>query len=193
MPDVIRLTDEEKNTLIIRLVNRVNELEGQINKNSKNSSKPPSSDGHNKKTKSLRPPSDKPPGGQKGRKGTTLEMSATPDEIVIHQVNNCTQCGQSLDQTEADNYTRAQVFEVPEPRIFITEHRAENKTCPCCMNQNTAHFDAGVYAGAQYGSRMKSFAVYLNQYQFIPYARVTEMLEDLYGIKMSEGSLYNAT
>ncbi len=62
---------------------RVKSLENQVNKNSNNSSKPPSSDGFKKKTKSLRTKSGKKPGGQEGHEGTTLCLSDTPDEIGI--------------------------------------------------------------------------------------------------------------
>jgi len=54
------------------LIKRVNSLESQVNKNSNNSSKPPSSDGFKKKTKGLRTKSGKNPGGQEGHEGTTL-------------------------------------------------------------------------------------------------------------------------
>ena len=68
---------------------RVKSLESQVNKNSNNSSKPPSSDGFKKKTKSLRTKSGKTPGGQKDHEGKTLELSDNQDEIIIYKVNKC--------------------------------------------------------------------------------------------------------
>lgn len=67
-----------------------------MNKNSNNSSKPPSSDGFKKKTKSLRTKSGNAPVGQKGHEGTRLELSDNPDKTVIHTVDNCDICGKSL-------------------------------------------------------------------------------------------------
>ena len=71
-----------------------------------------------------------------------------------------------------------------------TAHRAETKRCSCGQ-VNTASFPTEVTASVQYGSRIKAVAVYLNQYQLIPYARTEEMLESLYGVSLCEGSLYN--
>ena len=80
-----------------KLQEEVKELTGKLAKNSTNSSKPPSSDGYKKpKPKSLRKPSGKSPGGQKGHPGTRLERTETPDHTVVHPVSQCQKCGESL-------------------------------------------------------------------------------------------------
>ncbi|OCA97808.1 hypothetical protein BGS1_01905 [Clostridium beijerinckii] len=77
---------KEQNSQIELLTSRVKSLENQVSKNSNNSSKPPSTDGFKKKTKSLRTKSGKKPGGQEGHEGSTLELSDNPDEIEVHGV-----------------------------------------------------------------------------------------------------------
>jgi transposase len=86
--------------------------EGQVNKNSNNSSKPPSSDGFKKKTKSLRTKSDKKSGGQKGHEGFTLYLSDNSDEIEIHTVEECTECGAFLQDASPKRYTIRQIIDI---------------------------------------------------------------------------------
>src|SRR5216684_7724562 len=74
------------------LAARIQELEARLAKDSHNSSKPPSSDGLGRKTKSLRRRSGKQPGGQLGHRGETLRLVATPDRVVEHRPSICAQC-----------------------------------------------------------------------------------------------------
>lgn len=94
-----QLTKENK-----ALAARVQSLEKQTKTNSNNSSKPPSSDGLKKKTKSLRKPSGKKPGGQPGHEGHTLEQVENPDEIIIHTVDKCEKCGASIKDESVEIY-----------------------------------------------------------------------------------------
>ena len=93
-----------------RLRLRIKELEGQASKNSKNSSKPPSSDGL-KKTTSLRVPSGKKPGGQTGHVGKTLKQTDTPDIVIEHALpERCDACQATLpEQPSASVPARAGV------------------------------------------------------------------------------------
>src|ERR1035441_7614140 len=105
---------------------RVWHLEGRLAKDSHNSSKPPASDGLNKpKPKSLRSPSGRPTGGQPGHSGRTLRMVEKPDHTVFHPVNQCEGCGSSLTEQQPDRLERRQVFDLPEPKLEVTEHQAE--------------------------------------------------------------------
>jgi len=98
---------------------RVRQLEEQVAKDSHNSHKPPSSDGWAKpKPKSLRPPSQRPTGGQPGHPGHTLRMVEKPDRTVRHAVERCADCGRALDRQEPDHVERRQVFDLPEPCVF---------------------------------------------------------------------------
>ncbi|ABE51516.1 IS66 family transposase [Methanococcoides burtonii] len=88
---------------ITELEERVKKLEEQLKKNSRNSSKPPSTDvfiNEKPKTKSRRKKSGKKPGGQKDHPGTTLRMVDVPDEVIIHKVHKCSNCERSLEDFE---------------------------------------------------------------------------------------------
>lgn len=175
---------------------RVRHLEGRVAKDSHNSSKPPSSDGLNKpkpKPKSLRPASERTTGGQPGHSGRTLRMVANPDSVVSHPVNQCAGCGRSLSEQQPDRIERRQVFDVPEPKLEVTEHQTEVKTCACgCVNRTA--FPPEVSAPVQYGLRIQSIAVYLKEYQLLPFERSTEILRDLFACgTFSEGTLANVS
>jgi transposase len=176
------------------LTERVLELEAKLSKyenpkNSGNSSLPPSQDPF-RKTKSLREKSNKPQGGQKGHKGSKLEMVSSPDIRVIHNIYQCSCCGNTLPKT-SDCYDSRQVFDLPSIEIQVTEHRAIKKTCTVCGKRNTAPFPKGLNQEAQYGNNLKSLCVYLQNYQMLPYARCKELIADLTGHNISTGSLSN--
>lgn len=182
---------KEQNAQIEALTSRVKSLENQVNKNSNNSSKPPSSDGLKKKTKSLRTKSGKSVGGQKGHEGNTLELNDNPDEIIIHTIDKCDVCGASLEDVVPENYIVRQVIDIPETEVKVIEHRAEVKRCPKCRRRNTGTFPEGVTNTAQYSEKVKAVAVYLTQYQLIPYKRSKELINDFFGIELSEGTIAN--
>jgi len=174
------------------LRDRVKSLEEQVAKDSHNSSKPPSSDGLAKpKPKSLRPKSERPTGGQLGHPGHTLRMVEKPDRIVPHRVERCSDCGRSLAQQAPDRVERRQVFDLPEPKLEVTEHQAEVKTCACgCVNR--AVFPPEAAAPVQYGLRVKSVGVYLKEYQLLPFDRLAEIMRDLFACAtFSAGTLAN--
>lgn len=174
------------------LRDEVQDLRGKLAKNSKNSSKPPSSDGLKKpQPKSLRKPSGKNPGGQQGHSGARLEMVEQPDHVVSHTLEECRQCGCSLESVDAGDHRRRQVVDIPPVKLEVTEHRAEIKCCPGCGCRNEAKFPDEVKTSVQYGSRIKSLLVYLNQYQLLPYERTCQLVEDLFAHTISQGTLSN--
>jgi len=173
------------------LEERVRSLERQLNKNSRNSSKPPSTD-RISKPKSLRSKSDRPVGGQVGHPGHTLHRVDDPDHTVLHQVHVCSTCGTSLTNVPPIDRERRQVFDLPPLKIEVTEHQAEMKICPGCGRLNEASFPEDVRQTTQYGSRLKASAVYLSQYQLIPYDRLSELFADIFGHNLSQATLVNA-
>jgi transposase len=144
-----------------KLQKRVQSLENQTKTNSNNSSKPPSSDGLKKKTKSLRKPSGKRPGGQPGHKCSTLEKVENPDEVIEHTLDKCNECGTSLKDVPIERYIIRQVIDLPEIKVRVTEHRAEVKKCPC-RHVSKAEFPEGINQPVQYGTKIKATSVYLN-------------------------------
>lgn len=183
---------EEQDRVIKSQAFRIKELEDQISKNSRNSSKPPSSDGFKKPgPKSLREKSGKKPGGQKGHKGTTLKMVSNPDITERHEVNQCGNCKKDLSDQSPDSIDRRQVYELPPLKITVTEHKAEVKGCPCCGHLNKADFPTGVDRYVQYGPGVKGLITYLQGYQLLPCERTSELFSDLFNHKLSTGTLIN--
>jgi transposase len=174
------------------LVTQVHELQARLAKDSHNSSKPPSSDGLARKTKSLRRRSGKRAGGQLGHRGETLRLVATPDMVVDHRPTVCAQCQAPLDdrdEAEVVLRERRQVQDVPRVRLTVTEHQALHVRCPRCQAVSVGAFQAEVPSRAQYGPRLRAFAVYLVEQHFVPYARVRELFADLFGASLSLGTL----
>jgi len=193
MPDIKNLTPEQKDALIVDLVRRLNELEAKLEKDSHNSSKPPSSDGPKRKPKSLRGTSDARPGAQPHHKGKTLKRVAQPDHIEIHPVApRCDACGEAIDPSRITVLAGGrQVIDLPPVRLEVTEHRVQIARCRC-GKQHSGVFPEGVSQAVQYGPQVRATTVYLTQYQQLPVARTAQALKDLFGLPMSTGTVqYN--
>ena len=192
-PDITReqlelLCKDELIDLILQLLPRIQQLEDQVAKNSRNSSKPPSSDGLRKgPPQSLRQKTGRQSGGQKGHQGHTLKMSETPDKVVLHPVTECQRCGEDLQAVEANKVEKRQVFDIPPVQLQVEEHQAETKICPHCANYNKAAFPADVTQPVQYGKRLKAQVCYLNNYQLLPWQRTCDLIEDFYQHRPAEG------
>ncbi len=172
------------------LLARVQDLEARLAKDSHNSSKPPSSDGLRRKTRSLRRRSGKQPGGQLGHHGATLRLVATPDAVVEHRPAVCAGCHAPLgEDTPVVLYERRQVRELPPLRLCVIEHRAQHVRCPACGQVSVGAFPAAAPSRAQYGPRLRALVVYLVEQQLVPYSRVREVLADLLGASLSVGTL----
>ena len=171
----------------------IQELRDQLAKDSRNSSKPPSSDGLKKpRVQNLRRETGRRCGGQKGHKGHTLEMVESPDHVRVHPVSQCPRCATDLRSVEPCGRERRQVFDLPPVRIEVTEHQAEIKVCPQCGSQVKGDFPADVTQPVQYGPRIKAQASYLNNYQLIPWARTCELLGDFCGHTPAEALVQEA-
>jgi len=173
--------------LIEGLQDRIAELERRLGLNSSNSGKPPSSDGLKKpaRTRSLREPSGKPRGGQKGHPGETLRQVTAPDAVIDYYPKSCVNCGAALMAAMATCHTARQVFDMPEPRPpVVTEHRAHVCSCPQCGKRTQATFPAGVAAPVQYGPRICAVVVYLLHGHFLPEDRLAELMRDLFAVSL---------
>lgn len=170
----------------------ITQLKKRLSKNSNNSSKPPSSDGLGKGKKpqqSLRGRSGKKSGGQPGHKGETLQQCATPDEIIHHKLTSCPQCEKDLLGVNVSGVAKRQVFDIPQPEIYITEHQSEIKMCSACSQQVSATFPVDVSGPVQYGPVLQSYAIYLHEQQLVPLARLQQTFSDLFNVHMSTATL----
>ena len=175
----------------------IQELQGRLCKDSRTSSKSPSSDGYKKgkrkpRTESLRPKGQKPNGGQPGHEGHRLDFSEQVDHTEFHEVTRCPHCQHLLREVEVEGYEERQVFDIPAIRIEVTAHRAEIKGCPGCGQESQGAFPSGVTQSTQYGSGVKTWASYLTHQHFIPLERTTQLFADLLGHRISEAMVLKA-
>jgi transposase len=168
------------------------ELEALITKDSHNSSRPPSTDPPwKKRTKSLRRPSGKRPGGQAGHRAETLRLAARPHRVVEHRPHECRGCHAPLTTAQAVRHLRQQVFEVVPARLRVTEHRLAVLRCQACGQTTQGEFAGSVRSGVQYGPGVRARVLYLQQYQLLPYARTSEAMRDLFACPLSAGTVAN--
>jgi transposase len=175
--------------LITSQQERIRNLERQQAKDSHNSSLPPSSDRFVRVPKSLRQTSGKKPGGQKGHRGHHLRQVEAPDQVFIHPVQQCEQCHHDLCSQPTDQPERRQITDLPAKRLWVTEHRVEEKQCPVCYHLTRAPFPPSVSAPAQYGIGIQTLATYLVEGQAVPYARASQLLQELLDVQLSAGSI----
>jgi transposase len=182
-------TIERLEVEVVELRGEVAELRRRLAQNSRNSSRPPSSDGLAKPSpKSLRCPSGRKPGGQQGHEGGHLAQVAAPDAVVDHVPAVCGGCRGALgDGVDVEHRVR-QVFDLPEVRLSAVEHRAWTRRC-VCGHETTAGFPGAVSAPTQYGPRVRALGLYLVAYQHLPYARAAQLLSDWIGQGVSTGTL----
>jgi transposase len=205
LPDLTKLSHSQKDDLIrvlwsmlqgqakqiAALQSQVVELQSRLNKNSHNSSKPPSSDGLNKPApKSLRSAGEKPSGGQKGHAGSTLSQACEPDKIVVHNVpDQCQACQREL--PFAYVHETRQVLDLPVLKFEVTEHHAMQAICSC-GHVHTAEFPAGVNASVQYGERAQAAMVHLNQNHAVSVQRTAALMKDFFGLAVSQATVVKA-
>lgn len=206
LPDLERLSVADKDDLIralfaqvrsltgqvAELKAKVTECEGRLALNSRNSSKPPSTDGMNKpKPKSQRQVGQHPTGGQEGHDGHTLKKVDRPDHTERHRPPaHCDACHRPLEGGTVVE-TR-QVFDIPPLYGEVTEHQVTAIRCACgkiCRGE----FPEGVSAPVQYGPRIKAAVVHLTHHHMMPVARTGALMGDLFGLPMSDASVLAAS
>ncbi len=160
-------------------------LFNRLNLNSRNSSKPPASDPN--RLKKDRQKSDNKPGGQKGHTGHHLPRVDQPDEIKEIKIDRRT-LPQGRQFHELD-YEWRQVFDIDISR-FVTEYRAQVLVDDLGARY-VAPFPESVTAPVQYGTGVKANAVYMSNYQLIPYHRIEDHFADQFGLPLSAGTVFN--
>jgi len=178
-------------SLIELLMARVERLEAEASRNSANSSRPPSNDTQKRRAQRAEA---KPKGAgrsrgkQPGAEGHRLSPVLDPDVRVRHAPHGCCGCGASLDDAEVVGTESRQVFDIPEPTPFVTEHTAERRRCSCGRT-TTGAFPPEATAPACYGPRLRALAIYMLCRQHLPVQRCAEMLSDVLGVPVSTGWL----
>jgi transposase len=165
-------------------------LRARLAQNSRNSSRPPSSEGLAKPApRSLRRKTGRRPGRPKGQPGATLEMTDHPDEVAVHEPGRCAGCGAGLFGAPVTGTERRQVTDLPEDiRALVTEHRLVSRRCRC-GTVTAGSAPAWVAAPVQYGPRVTAVCAYLWHGQFLSRGRTCEAVAELFGIPVSPGAV----
>ena len=170
---------------------RIKELEDQIAKNSRNSSKPPSSDNKEKVERKKRGKGRKP-GGQEGHPGHQLDLSSEPDEVIRYEVAECPCCKLSLLELEAERVERKQIIDVSLPKRHVVEHQIVLSRCPGCGQLwESSEVPEEVVHRTAYGPGVKAYCSYLHSYHQLPYERISELMKEMADIPLSPGSIVN--
>jgi transposase len=190
-----RMSHAEKDALIMKLFDlleslekRLGAIERKVEKNSRNSGKPPSSDGLKRQAAEPREPGAKPNVGQPGHPGVTRAWTETPDRIkALWPEGNCG-CGRALAEQPGRVGECRQQIEIPEPQVEVIEYRQMVITCACgCEHRGLFPFGVGPHVS--YGARLKAYAVGLVEGHFVGLSRTADIVADQYGVKPSEGSI----
>ena len=168
----------------------VNILSKRLGLNSRNSSKPPSTDfgANEKKNGNNKPKSSKrKPGGQRGHNGKSLELVDNPDETITIAIDRRT-------LPKGHHYQPAgvdirQLFSIRIKR-FVTEYQAESLIDEQ-GNRYVAAFPDDIPNKAQYDHSVKAHAVYMSQFQLLPYERIEQYFLEVAAMPLSQGSLCN--
>lgn len=175
---------------ITTLQAQVADLQAQLHQDSHNSHWPSSRDKSRARTRSVRPKSEKKPGGQPGHPGQTLAMNEHPQEIIVHRPTACPHCQTALPPTQpVVATTKRQVVDLPPLQVQVTEHQAATVVCPECGASVRGDFPPDVTQPTPYGPRLKQLIVYLHEQQFIPYERCQQFCADVCGVTPSPGTL----
>ena len=189
--DSLNATINAQTQLIAQLNQTIRELKEQLNKNSKNSSKPPSGDGYKKPApKSLRKPSGKKVGGQDGHQGTHLAVITAPDEIIKHMPSACEGCQHyQICKGTACIAEKRHVIDAVVT-VNVTEHQALE--LPICMlygDTRRGDFPSDVKATVQYGENLQALAAALNTVGAVSIKRTHEILSGVFNIPIATGTI----
>lgn len=191
--DALNLQIRKKDKENEKLRERLSKYE-DLDKNSNNSSTPPSKERMRdeivRRTRTLRKPSGRKPGGQKGHDGHKLSCTFTPDEVTDDMPSYCTRCGESLADAERVLDYVAQVISIPELKPVTKEIHHYLMVCKNC-GERVRTAPRRRSNNVVYDSSVKALVVYLSVVQFLPYGRIASFLREVFGLTPSEGSLVN--
>lgn len=166
------------------------DLRRRLEQNSQNSHKPPSSDGYRKK--SVQPGLPKgekqAPGGKPGHKGKTLRQVERADKVQVHLPACCSGCGRTVSAEEKHTVVgKRQVFDLPEPKLEVTEHRLGQ--IECCGQAQTGQYPAYVTASVQYGPGVRALVTKYSVDHKMPLEQICGLFSDLYGYDLNSETI----
>ena len=192
--ELMKLEKEEIISVLFAIIQqqakKIAELEARLNQNSKNSSKPPSSDGLNK-PKSLRKASGKKAGGQEGHEGSGLKLMNKPDSYVLHEPENCVHCPKAT-ECHVNRVVREtrHVIDI-SINTTTTAHQIMQVECPHSKETLTGHFPEGINSRMQYGVNLEALVIALNTVGMVSVNRTHEILSGVFGVPISTGTIFS--
>jgi len=185
----LRQENEERRVQLTALATELSELRERIGRSSRNSSKPPSSDGPGFKPPERRKGSGRKRGGQPGHPGSGPELLPIErvDEVVEHHPDACRRCGTLLEGEDPEPL-RHQVIEIPPITPLVIEHRLHRLVCPCCSTSTCATLPADVEA-SHYGPRLSALVGLLGSAFPLSFSKTQALLDQLLGVEISRGAI----
>lgn len=197
LPPLEGLSSEEKDALIRALWQELQALRAEVEKlkqkrvkkTSCNSSLPPAKGFKpNQEITACEPELRQ---ASVGRKGGGRELSNYPDQVVVAQAKSCPHCSAAVDATEQQLKGIYERIELPpvRPQVIRVEHYGG--TCPCCQQTYEAPVPVGLEPGSPFGTSIASLVMYLRYSHGVSYQRVSQLMNELYGLEISEGAIAN--
>jgi transposase len=185
----LRQENDELRSQLTSLATELASLRERIGRSSRNSSKPPSSDGPGFKPPERRKGSGRKRGGQPGHPGSGPELLPIErvDEVVEHHPNACRRCGTLLHGEDPDPL-RHQVIEIPPIAPVVIEHLLHRLVCPCCSTSTCATLPAEVEA-SPYGPRLSALVGLLGSAFPLSFSKTQALLNQLLGVEISRGAI----
>lgn len=184
--ELLQLSKEQLVDMILILEIRISALE----KDSSNSSKPPSSDmSPPKRPRSLRERLGRKRGGQFGHPGTTRTQVEHPDDVITCRPDQCDHYGDSLKGVDGVVWEKRQIADIPPIKLSVTEYQQESVRCTRCGTRSTGTFPEHVTASFQFGNTVRSMITYLNIVHHIPYDRLRMVMQDMLNTRIAEGTI----
>jgi transposase len=192
--ELLKLSKEEIIALLLGIIEQqaaeITELKAQINQNSKNSSKPPSSDGYKKpQPKSLRKPSGNKVGGQPGHEGSGLKLLSEPNNFAIYEPSECAHCPRKAN-CNAQMIVNETRYELDiNIETSTTAHQTVKVNCPQTSAVYSGCFPEHIKGTMQYGVNIEALAVSLNTVGMVSLSRTNEILSGVFGVPISTGTI----
>ena len=189
---MILAQQEENDQLRVQLTTLATELASlreRIGRSSRNSSKPPSSDGPGFKPPERRKGSGRKRGGQPGHPGSGPELLPIErvEDVLEHHPDACRRCGTLL-QGEDLEPLRHQVIEIPPIKPVVIEHRLHRLICPCCSTSTCAKLPVDVES-SRYGPRLSALVGLLGSAFPLSFSKTQALLDQLLGVEISLGAI----
>lgn len=198
LPPLSGLSSDEKDALIEALWKELQALRGEVEKlkrkkakkTSRNSSLPPAKGfKSNLKADRQEPPAQRK--GSLGRSGGGRELSLCPDQVIVARAKSCPHCGGAINELSQQLKGIYERIELPRVKPVVTRVERYGGHCTHCEKAYESAVPAGLEEGSPYGDSIASVVTYLRYSHALSYRRLSQAMEELYGLKISEGAIAN--